>query len=90
MEMQLFLRETLRQDEFHHKSGDDWHRMKLVEELKNEGKEEVVCDVARNLSYWVPLSNAASAHYSLIYHASPGMIPGIQPLVFISVVGMMS
>ena len=93
MEMQLFLREELRQRQRYHESGDDWHRMKLAEELKNEGKEEVVCDVScvrgtcrigsRRQMQHLPITD------SFIMHPI-GRTPEIdQPLIFISVVGIM-
>ncbi|XP_059428441.1 protein VACUOLELESS GAMETOPHYTES-like [Corylus avellana] len=43
MEMQRFLRERLTQINFVHESNMDWHQMAFVEELKNDGKEQVVC-----------------------------------------------
>ncbi|XP_059428442.1 uncharacterized protein LOC132162193 [Corylus avellana] len=41
MEMQLFLRERLKRINFSH--GRDWHPLTFVEELKIDGKEQVVC-----------------------------------------------
>jgi hypothetical protein len=46
MEMELFLRETLRKETFYHTIGGDLadlHPLKFVEKLENDGKEEVVC-----------------------------------------------
>jgi hypothetical protein len=40
MEMELFLRDILRQHTFRHRVQ---HQLKILEELKNDGKEEVVC-----------------------------------------------
>jgi hypothetical protein len=68
--MQLFLRECLTQYESYHKSGDDWHRIKLVEELKNEGKEEVVCNNCKKLVVLGPAFKCSVCRY--LIHLSCG------------------
>ncbi|XP_059462656.1 uncharacterized protein LOC132191581 [Corylus avellana] len=44
MEIELFLREILRQEKFSHTSGGGDHALKFLEKLKNDGKEEVICE----------------------------------------------
>jgi uncharacterized protein with PIN domain len=43
MEMELFLRDILRQQTFIHVDEGPHHQLKILEELKNDGEEEVVC-----------------------------------------------
>ncbi|XP_059462655.1 uncharacterized protein LOC132191580 [Corylus avellana] len=44
MEMELFLREILIETRSYHRRGNNRHRLNFVEELKNDGQEEVVCE----------------------------------------------
>ncbi|XP_059462654.1 uncharacterized protein LOC132191579 [Corylus avellana] len=47
MEIELFLREILRQDRFGHTSSGGSHVLKLLEKVKNDGKEELVCEFCK-------------------------------------------